>query len=400
MMRSGRFLLFAVLLGVLFSCQREETEPVMPAGTFLSATALSSYDTTFVRMIVNGIEGIGQVTLAYNVAAVRIIYLTTDPDGEVLPASGLLVMPAATGPFPVLSIQHGTIARRQDVSSEDPMLNEGVVALISGAGGYITLIPDYLGLGVSKVMHPYLIRDVLAGNVTDMILAVREYLRRQGSSDDGHLYLAGYSEGGYVTLAAHRAIEMNGGPEGLQVVASAPMAGSYDLKLTMDTILSYGVYQSPAFIAYTLYAYDHYYHWNRLQEIFREPYASLIPGLFDGAHTAGDINGQLPVEIDQLLQADFMKDWETGQMPWLLEALRENSLLDWGPAAPVRLYHGDQDHTVPYWNAVKAREELCKQGGQHISLVTIAGGNHDSSVIPSFTGALHWFDSLRTVAAR
>ncbi len=391
---------FGLMLGVLFSCQREETEPVLPAGTFSGATVLSSYDTTFIRMIVNGIEGIGTVTLAYNVVAERIIYLTTDPDGKVVPASGLLVMPTATGSFPMLSIQHGTIARRTDVSSQDPMLNEGVVALISGSGGYITLIPDYLGLGVSQEMHPYLMRDILAGNVTDMITAVREHLRRQGSSDDGQLYLAGYSEGGYVTLAAHRAIEMNGGPEGLQVVASAPMAGSYDLTLTVDTILSYGVYHSPAFIAYILYAYDHYYRWNRLDEIFCEPYASTIPGMFDGTHTTGDINGRLPVEIDQLLQADFMEAWETGQTPWLLEALRENSLLDWGPSAPVRLYHGDQDHTVPYWNAVKAREELSKQGGQHISLVSIAGGNHDSSVIPSFTGALHWFDSLRTVTAR
>ena len=400
MIRSGRFLFFAVLLGVLFSCQREENEPARPAGTFLSATELSRYDTTFVRMIVNGIEGIGRVTIAYNVVAEKIVYLTTDPDGKVVEASGLLVMPETLGSFPLLSIQHGTIARRQDVSSADPMLNEGVVALISGVGGYITLIPDYLGLGVSKEMHPYLMRDILAGNVTDMIVAVREHIRQQGATDDGQLYLAGYSEGGYVTLAAHRALEMNGAPEGLQVVASAPMAGSYDLKLTVDTILSYGVYHSPAFIAYILYAYDHFYHWNRLEEIFREPYASLIPGLFDGTHTTGDINDRLPVEIDQLLQADFMKAWYAGQTPWLLEALRGNSLLDWGPSAPVRLYHGDQDHTVPFWNAVKACEELRNHGGEHIGLVTIAGGNHDSSVIPSFTGALHWFDSLRTVAVR
>lgn len=384
----------------LGACHREESEPSLPAGTFLSGTAINSYDTTFIRMIVKGIPGIGNVNLSHNVAAVRILYLTENPEGKVVPASGLLVVPAGTGSFPLLSIQHGTIARREDVSSQDPMLNEGVVALISGAEGYITLIPDYLGLGVSKELHPYLIRDVLAGNVTDMITAVREYLSRQGVSDDGHLFLAGYSEGGYVTLAVHRALEVTGAPEGMQVVASAPMAGSYDLKLTVDTILSYGIYHSPAFIAYTLYAYDHFYHWDKLQEIFRDPYATQIPGLFDGTHTTGYINDRLPVEIDQLLRKDFMEAYHAGHTPWLLEALQENSLLDWGPSAPVRLYHGDRDHTVPFWNAVKARDELCRHGGEDVGLVVIAGGNHDSSVIPSFTGALHWFDSLRVAAAR
>jgi len=398
-MKKKETILWAVLfLMFLVSCHREEEEPPLPAGTFLSGTVISSYDTSFIRKIVNGIPGIGSVTLTYNVTAVRIIYLTTDPEGEVVRASGLLVMPAGTGSFPLLSIQHGTIARRQDVSSQDPMLNEGVVALISGAEGYITLIPDYLGLGVSEGMHPYLIRDVLAGNVTDMITAVRDYVGRQDLSDDGHLFLAGYSEGGYVTLAVHRALEMTGASGGIRVVASAPMAGSYDLKLTVDTILSYGVYNSPAFIAYTLNAYDHFYHWDRMQEIFREPYATMIPGLFDGTHTTGYINDRLPVQVDSLLRGDFITAYYAGETPWLLEALRENSLLDWGPSAPVRLYHGDQDHTVPYWNAVKAREELCDRGGAHITLVTIAGGNHDSSVIPSFTGAIHWFDSLRTAA--
>jgi len=399
-MKKKETILWAVLfLMFLVSCHREEEEPPLPAGTFLSGTVISSYDTSFIRKIVNGIPGIGSVTLTYNVTAVRVIYLTTDPEGEVVRASGLLVMPAGTGSFPLLSIQHGTIARREDVSSQDPMLNEGVVALISGAEGYITLIPDYLGLGVSEEMHPYLIRDILAGNVTDMITAVRDYVRQQDLSDDGHLFLAGYSEGGYVTLAVHRALEMTGASGGMRVVASAPMAGSYDLKLTVDTILSYGVYNSPAFIAYTLNAYDHFYHWDRMQEIFRDPYATMIPGLFDGTHTTGYINDRLPVQVDSLLRGDFITAYYAGETPWLLEALRENSLLDWGPSAPVRLYHGDQDHTVPYWNAVKAREELCDQGGAHITLVTIAGGNHDSSVIPSFTGALHWFDSLRTAAA-
>ncbi len=384
-----------LLLVIIFSCDRGEKGVSLRPGMLVSDTVVGHYDTAFVRLIVRGIEGVGRVTLRYDVAAVRLVYLTRDAEGKVVPASGLLVVPECTGSFPLLSVQHGTVARRENVPSQDPLLNEGVVSLITGSEGYVTLIPDYLGLGVSREMHPYLMRDVLSGNVTDMIMAVLEYIRGRGLTIDGTLYLAGYSEGGYVTMAVHRAMELYGAPGGLEVMASAPMAGSYDLKLTVDTILSYGVYRSPAFIAYTLCAYDRFYHWNRLAAIFRAPYAAMIPGLFDGAHTIGEINNRLPVQIDSLLRGDFTAAYEAGGTPWLTEVLQANSLLDWVPAAPVRLYHGDRDMTVPYWNAVKAKEELLRLGGKEVTLVTIEGGNHDSSVTPSFIGAVHWFDSLR-----
>ncbi len=384
---------------VLVSCHHDQEEPLQH-GTYINNTNVGRYDTVFIRELINRVGDIGPVSLRYNVSAVRIYYLSDTPEGVAVTVSGLLVLPQAEGTYPLMSIQHGTIIKRSDVSSRDPLKNEGVVGLIAASEGYITCIPDYLGLGVSEEMHPYLVGDVLAGNVTDMILAVRVYLKLNGFADNGELFLAGYSEGGYVTMAAHRALETGTAPEGLHVAASAPMAGPYDLKTTIDTILSYGTYKSPAFIAYFLTAYNEVYGWHRLHEIFREPYASMIPDLFDGKHSTEEINDILPEEIDSLLNPEFLDGYFHGNDPELTAALEKNTLLGWGPEAPVRMYHGDQDHTVPYWNSVRALEDLRQHGGRHVEMVTVAGGDHGSSVVPSFTGALHWFDSLRVGGSR
>jgi len=276
------------------------------------------------------------------------------------------------------------------------MLGEGIVGVITAAEGYVTCIPDYLGLGDSQEMHPYLVGDVLAGNVRDMIRAVRAYMKTHDLQETGDLFLAGYSEGGYVTLATHRLLETQLPLEGLQVKASAPMAGPYDLKMTFDTILSYHTYATPVFIVYCLTAYDEVYHWNRLDQFFQAPYASLFPGVFDGTHSSSEINDMLPLRLQDLLQPDILDGYRSGTEKQILEALVKNSLLGWGPQAPVRFYHGDADTTVPYCNAPVARDNLVDHGGRQVSLVTIHGANHDGAVVPAYTGAVHWFDSLRT----
>ena len=214
-------------------------------------------------------------------------------------------------------------------------------------------------------------------------------------AETGELFLAGYSEGGYVTMAAHRYLQLDEPGAGFTVTASAPMTGPYNLKMTVDTILSYGVYKSPAFIAYFLTAYNEVYGWNRLQDIFNDPYADRVPSLFDGSYTTSDINRQLPDSLELLLRPEFIQDYRNGKEPALMEALQKNTLLGWSPDAPVRMFHGSDDHTVPYRNSVSVRNDMLQHGAARIDLVTVPGGTHATSVIPAFTGMLHWFDSLR-----
>jgi len=208
------------------------------------------------------------------------------------------------------------------------------------------------------------------------------------------LFLAGYSEGGFVTLATHKAMESEYSDE-FQPTAVAPMAGPYDLLTSTRSILNRSRYNNPFYLALTIVSYNDIYGWDRLDEIFQEPYASRIPGLFDGSYGGGDINDSLTTYIDSLFTAEFKTSFLAGEETAIEAALTENSPLNWGPIAPVRLFHGTKDSTVYYDNSLTAYESMQSNGGLSVDLVSLLGADHGSAVLPAYYLAINWFDSLR-----
>src|SRR5258708_33143614 len=74
--------------------------------------------------------------------------------------------------------------------------------------------------------------------------------------DNGQLFITGYSQGGYVAMATHRAMQV----AGMKVTASAPMSGPYALAAFVDAVF-YGQVNggAPASSGVTLGAYQALY---------------------------------------------------------------------------------------------------------------------------------------------
>lgn len=287
-----------------------------------------------------------------------ITYFSSDFNGNEIRVSGALMVPQTAGISPMLSIQHGTKTRRDEVASVSALNSmEGVTALLTASLGYITCVPDYPGFGVSQTLHPYTHAASLAVSVIDLLRAARTYCENNNIQTDGRLFLTGYSEGGYATLAVHKELQQKNSTE-FTVTAAAPMAGTYDLKGTADFLFLQPVYNYPANMAFFIYAYNQIYGWDRLEEIFRAPYAAQIPGLFDGTKTFAEINAQLPAQVDLLIQAQFISDYFDGQETEFENALYENSPIDWQPLAPMHFFHGDADDVAPYQNCLTAMDSL------------------------------------------
>ena len=75
---------------------------------------------------------------------------------------------------------------------------------MAGAG-YVVVLPDYHGLGTGQGDHPYMHEDTAAKAVVDAIRATKTINAEIEFSDK--LFITGYSQGGFVTMAAHRAIQ-------------------------------------------------------------------------------------------------------------------------------------------------------------------------------------------------
>jgi hypothetical protein len=210
----------------------------------------------------------------------------------------------------------------------------------------------------------------------------------------GEMFLMGYSEGGYATLATQKEIESNYSDE-FDLTGVAPCAGPYDLYGMLMRIFQDGSYSTPAYVAYIITAYNDIYGWDRLDHFFNEPYASQMLDLFDGSKTWIEVIAQLPGTLAELLNPAFVTDVLDGKEAEFVAAYQENTLLDWMPIAPVHFFHGDADQSVFYENALTAIDNLSSFGGTDLQLTTIPGGTHSSASSPSIIGAIEWFEELR-----
>ena len=163
--------------------------------------------------------------------------------GEVTESSGALMVPTGaagcSGPRPIVEYAHGTnpnkalnIADITNTSNTEGAL----IAAMFAAQGYIVVAPNYAGYDISTLgYHPFLDAAQQSGEMMDILAAARTALPNtfaSATSDNGKLFITGYSEGGHVAMATLRAMQA----AGVNVTAAAPMSGPYALEALGDSI--------------------------------------------------------------------------------------------------------------------------------------------------------------------
>jgi Secretory lipase len=164
--------------------------------------------------------------------------------GETTESSGALMVPtgstsACTGPRPIVLYAHGTNSYKAlDIADPTvPTNSEGIlIAAMFAAQGYIVVAPNYAGYDISTLgYHPFLNAAQQSGEMIDILTAARAALPNtfsSATSDNGKLFVTGYSEGGHVAMATQRALQQSGAT----VTAAAPMSGPYALEAFGDAL--------------------------------------------------------------------------------------------------------------------------------------------------------------------
>ncbi len=368
------FLLCCVLLFSVAACTGDDGVVEVDAderGAPLSTSTLQT-------VTVEEIEALGiPVPVQSAVDLIRLTYRTVDARGEPTLASALLAVPTRrAGPLALVSYQHGTEVKKDAVGSVRGMdAPEAAVPLVFAASGYMAIMPDYLGLGASPGLHPFVHAESLASAVIDALRAARHVARQQDIALEREIYLTGYSEGGYATAAAQREIETRHGSE-FSIGASAPMAGPYDLSGSMVEIFTEATpYPARYYLPYTLLAYDAVYDLAQSpSEFLAPPYDTTIPPLFDGMHGGGEIDAMLPVVPRDMLDTTWVSKFLGPQTFSWRSRLEENDLLDWTPRSRTRMYHCENDDQVPFANALAALDSFT--GGTPSTTIDLVSGDY------------------------
>jgi hypothetical protein len=329
----------------------------------------------------------------FDVSLYRVEYHTIDVHNNPTIATGVIAIPFAPNHGrPLLSFQHGTVLKRTSVASVNGF---DIVSMWLGGRGFISAIPDFLGLGISEMFHPYMVSNPSATAVVDIIRACRNLCDSLGILISDQLFLTGYSEGGYVTMATHKYIEENLYDE-FQMTASAPCAGPYDLSTVMyNLMLTVEPYGSPNYLPYTILSYnDTYYLYESPSDFFIAPYDTLLPQLFDGTHSAGEVDAVMPEIPIQIVRQDILDEVTYNSNHPLRIALQNNDVYSWTPQSPMTLLHSIEDELVPVQNTWNAYDYFTNHGAENVDIFVDNLGSHTEAASVILLAAAAWIESF------
>ena len=375
---------------------------VVDEDRLISVTPLFDINSSMMQTVVNQLAP-GHP--AFGIKGYRVVYKTKDDKGKDIKASGLITVPVASKlildglkkkgknfSISIVSDQHGTIFPDSQAPTSSVILSKkptDIATLFSAVGGFMTIQPDYIGFGESKgKVHPYLLEDLSASTVIDLLKSAIKFADENSFPINGQIFLSGYSEGGYVTLAAQDEIEKNH-PE-LHLTGVSAMSGPYDLNLTGLGVVSQAQIGRVDFVGGIINSYAKAYDLN-LSQIVQEQYASKFPTLYDATKTATQIQEELTDDTNSFLVPSFRADFLQNPNNKLRKEFVENSVDDFKPKTPTELLYCAGDKTVDPRIALSASK---KMGVDAIDLNSSL--NHTQCAFPAYLFTLKYFDELRS----
>lgn len=313
-------------------------------------------------------------------------YTSTDHNGDLITLSGKVIIPLGMKADRYILVSHYTIGS----NAEAPSNNFPLEAMLATMG-YIMVFPDYEGYGVTADhTHPYLVMEQSAYNVVDMMVAVQHMLRKtEYAPKHDDIYLMGYSQGGATTMAAECCLETSmAGHFDIRGVFAG--GGPYDIKATYQTFIDTNYCGYPFALPIVMQGMIV---GNNLQINIKDLLQPWLADKYDEwyeskRYTTAQINGFIGTHVTSEMLNEKGMNQKSAEVAELYKAMTLNSVtsLAWTPQAPVYMFHSMDDDTVPYINAVKAKEQW---ENANISINFGHYGNH-------VMGALRFIFTVRT----
>ena len=323
----------------------------------------------------------------------EVIYTTSWHDGSTIKASGLCFIPdnlSEKNPAQMV-YHHGTRTLKKTILH---LKSENAISAGFAADGYLVIMPDYIGLGKGVKFHLYQNSESEAIACIDMLIAIQELNKQISVKTNEQLFLTGYSQGGHACMATQRKLEEEYANQ-FTITASSPMSGAYDMSGVQATVMT-KPYPEPVYLPYLLMGINEVYNITDSNKLFRAPYDSLIPIIYNGELNLQEINAYLPEIPADVVHPDLIKEYKENPNFKFNTALKENNLLDWKPESPTRIYYCKSDKIVLYENSVVAFKKMKENGSKKVKLCNAAKkfGHVECAIFTSIYTKM-WFDSFR-----
>ena len=292
---------------------------------------------------------------------------STKYNNENITASGTLTLPDKPGNYPLVLVERGTILQNSDSPSESTLPSYEALAGM----GFIVFVPDMIGYGDSNnILHPYFDYKYSATASIDMYHAVKEYFKDvETTTTNDNFFITGYSQGGYSAMATYKYIVENDIDINIKAVGTG--AGGYNVMSIVDNVLKEDTYPATILLAMPMVTYNQLYAHKPTSDIFNSPYDAMVQSVIDGEKEWNDIAYSLPPTIKEVFNANLVDDLRAGKTTFLTQPIINNSVHDWAPKLPLKLYHYPLDEIIPIATTQATLNKMIENGAIDVEFIEI-----------------------------
>lgn len=317
----------------------------------------------------------------------RIYYTTTNAAGEIIPSSGLLVVPEEpAGPIPLVTWGHGTVGVARACAPSNlpgafaPGQEPAVEQFADLGWGYVS--SDYPGMG-AEGDFPYLLGEGEGRAVLDAARAARQV---SGTAFTDQTVIWGHSQGGHAALWAGQLADQYA-PD-LDIVGTAALSPASDPRAIADSVLNHTDRLGASLaIAFVVDSYVGYHPELTLDEVAPPSGQVLIREAASRCTSQADtlvtVLSGLSVQRDPALVHRAALDGHFGD---LLTANTPTA----GWSAPLFLGQGEDDEVIAYDINTDYVATLCADdvdvefhgypGGTHMSVLAVGSDLNEDVV--------------------
>lgn len=335
----------------------------------------------------------------YAVKLYRVTYQSVIPEQNNRPvtASGLVAVPqSGAKEMPVVSYQHGTVFTKTAVPShpEESMETRLMIANFAGQG-YLVMAADYFGKGISEETDSYLIKASTQQACLDLYFAAQRLSQDLGVNWLG-LYVSGWSQGGWATLAFLNRLE----EIGVKVEAAGIASGPSDMYATLNGWIhaprELDASYLPAALCLQIHAVEAYYRLPGLAAAaIRPEYQQTARDFYLNNMTFAEAYPKLPSTAAELYQDAFLDvNSPLSARYWELASLSQ--VYRWRAATPMRTYFGQIDEvTTPYLAKLPVEFQQAVGGAEARVIDAGEKATHRGTFLYAMADQQQWFDEIR-----
>lgn len=387
-----------LLLGGLSPGLAQQAAPVR-AASGVTYELMQRWDVDKLNQILTvGTPKFAGITVSYTparnaVKLYRVTYPSVIPEKGNKPtvATGLLAVPDVAGSsFPMVSYQHGTVYGKQQVPSFPDQSEETQLMIAQFAGqGYLLIGADYFGMGSSPEREGYLVTGSHQQATADMVSASRAVLADLKLSDS-KLFLSGWSQGGFVTLAMLEKLEA----DGVAVKAAATASAPSDAFVAFNGFLNFprkiDAAWIPTIFILTAFSFEEYYGVPGLAKalLTEESYEVSRKAYLREPFNAADV----PTDLRKLIKpeyfdAQYLANSAYGRIVAKTQAYR------WVVKTPVRTFYGETDEAISIGLGQLPMTYQKAIGNDKIEAVSTGPTSHRGTFATAVPQWKSWFDA-------